>query len=423
MVIALGALSVPRLMLYRRVALAATIACAPFYVVRFRVGPLPSTLLEAMILVTLVVHAGVLIRTRAWRVPRTPIEVPTALFALAAALGIAVATDHWLALGEFRAFFVEPVLIFYVALDTLQTPRDFRLIAGAVIAGGTVFAILNLGVWADTLARHRPIISTDAPTALNGNPNGAAMFLEPALAFAIGFAFYAGTARERIAAGAAATLLLAATVSTLSRAGLLTLAALALLAVVTVPGPRVRVAVVACAAVVAFAALQLPWIASRLAHQLDLGYSENTFEGRLQIWKATLRMLRDHPILGAGIRSYQQVVARYMDPGQPPQLHAHNVWLAMWSDLGMLGLLAFAALVAILLWRGWRGFLAAGGISRAVLWGASASLVAIVVHGTFDTPYFKNDLSLEFWIVAALEVAALAAIQRAAATRQPAQQR
>ena len=47
-----------------------------------------------------------------------------------------------------------------------------------------------------------------------------------------------------------------------------------------------------------------------------------------------------------------------------------------------------------------------------------AGFVAIVVHGIFDTPYFKNDLSLEFWILAALEMAALGMVARHKMTRQ-----
>jgi hypothetical protein len=29
------------------------------------------------------------------------------------------------------------------------------------------------------------------------------------------------------------------------------------------------------------------------------------------------------------------------------------------------------------------------------------------VHGLFDSPYWKNDLSVEFWLLAALEVVAI----------------
>ena len=34
-----------------------------------------------------------------------------------------------------------------------------------------------------------------------------------------------------------------------------------------------------------------------------------------------------------------------------------------------------------------------------------------MVHGLVDSPYWKNDLSLEFWTLAAIEVVAIATIQ------------
>jgi O-antigen ligase len=86
----------------------------------------------------------------------------------------------------------------------------------------------------------------------------------------------------------------------------------------------------------------------------------------------------------------------------------------MWSELGLLGLVAFVVLLGMLLWRGWQGFYTARGFTRPLLWGTSAAFTAIAVHGLFDTPYYKNDLSVEFWIVAALQVAAIRALAKGA---------
>jgi O-antigen ligase len=194
---------------------------------------------------------------------------------------------------------------------------------------------------------------------------------------------------------------------TLSRGGFLTLTALALAAVITMPQRRVKVALLGGAVLGGLAISQVPYISIRLAHQLDPTYRWNTFEGRLQIWTDTLHMLRDHPIFGAGLRAYTQVMTPYVTPPRIPELYPHDIWLAMWSELGLLGLVAFVVLLAMLLWRGWRGFAAATGFWRPVLWGTAAAFVTIVVHGMVDTPYFKNDLALEFWIFAALEVAAI----------------
>jgi hypothetical protein len=48
----------------------------------------------------------------------------------------------------------------------------------------------------------------------------------------------------------------------------------------------------------------------------------------------------------------------------------------------------------------------AGGFERALLWGALGSFLLWGMHGIFDTPYWKNDMSVEFWLVAAIQVAA-----------------
>ena len=408
---------------YCRIALAASIACMPLYVVRYRVGPLPTTLLESVILITIALYVVSVAQAGTWRLRRTPIEIPTAVFMVAALIGIGVSLDHVGALGQFRAFFLEPLVIFYIALDVLEGPRDFRLVAAAFLAGATLFAILNLGVWADALARHQQIVLTDAPEALGQNPNAAAMFLEPAVALAAGLALYSDSSNDRGWAIASLVFLLASMVLTLSRAGLLTLAVLALLAVITMPQRRARLALLGGAVVGGLAVSRIPWVAQRLAHQLDPNYRDSTFEGRLRIWSDTLHMLRDHPIFGAGLRSYTQVVTPYVTERLNPQLHPHDMWLAMWSEVGLLGMFAFVAMLAILLWKGWRGFAAAGGLYRAVLWGTSAGFVAMLVHGIFDNPYFKNDLSLEFWTLAALEVAALAVLARQGTTRDPGIQR
>jgi hypothetical protein len=45
-----------------------------------------------------------------------------------------------------------------------------------------------------------------------------------------------------------------------------------------------------------------------------------------------------------------------------------------------------------------------------VLWGVLGALVLWTVHGIVDSPYWKNDMSAEFWLLAAIEVVILAAL-------------
>jgi O-antigen ligase len=93
------------------------------------------------------------------------------------------------------------------------------------------------------------------------------------------------------------------------------------------------------------------------------------------------------------------------------------MWLTFWVEVGLLGMVAFAVIFFGLLYRGWRAFPKASGFYHAVLWGVLGSLVLWGVHGLVDSPYWKNDMSVEFWILAALELVAIRAIsQRTSAT-------
>jgi O-antigen ligase len=404
---------------YSRWALALTAGAMPSYVWRFKVGPLPTTVLEVLILATIALYVGGRVQTGSGWVPRrTGLEIPIALLLIAGIVGIAISPDHTGALGIYRAYFIEPVILFYIAIDLLRTSQQFRVLLLGLAIGTTTFALMNLGAWAIALGRHETILTGDAPEALYTSPNAVAMFLEPPLAIGAGFALYANDRRDRRIAMACLVFLFVALLFTLSRAGWLTLAVLALLAVITMPNLRLKLALLGGALIGGFAVAQIPYMHIRLARQLDPNFNFNTFVGRLQIWSDTLHMLRDHPILGAGLRAYTQVMAPYLTPPRIPELYPHNVYLAMWSELGLLGLAAFVVILGMLLWRGWRGFYRAHGFARPLFWGTAAAFAAIAVHGMFDTPYFKNDLAVEFWVLAALEIAALRLIAAQATGKQ-----
>jgi O-antigen ligase len=398
---------------YSRWALAVTVGTMPLYVFRFKVVVLPTTPLEVLILLTIALYVAGRWPTRSWQPTRTGLEIPTALLVVAGAIAIVVSPDHVGAIGFYRAYFIEPVLLFYVAVDLLRKPDDFRTVLGAFVVGSTVFAIMNLGAWGIALATTRlaDIDLGNAPKALYSSPNSVAMFLEPAVTLAAGFALYSANRRDRTAALICLPFLLASLVATLSRAGFLTLAVLALVVVFTMRRRVAKLGLLGALVIGGIAILQIPAVAKRLYHQFDPSYPYNTFEGRLQIWGDTLHMLRDHPIFGAGLRAYVIVMRPYVTtPAGVPELYAHNIFLSMWAELGLLGLAAFAVLLGMLLWRGWSSFSKAEGFARPLLWGTAAAFVAITVHGLFDTPYYGNDLSVEFWILAALEVAIIGSI-------------
>lgn len=379
--------------------MAVTAACLPLYVVRWHYGPLPTTLLETLIL-TAVAGYAVTLWTEKRRPPRSPYDIPIALWLAAGVLGVIAAPDHIKGLGIFRAYFLESVAIFYVAFDILRTRDDLRklLLIGAVSA--SIYSVGQIVSFVYVAAHHQLQLG-DAPAFLNMSPNAVAMYLEPPLAFAIGFVLFPWGERERLIASVVLGLVLVAMILTLSRAGYLAMAALAVVLVLSLPSRRLRGWVIAGLAVVALLVLELPFINQRIA---TIGSSAGL---RSSIYSQALHVIAQNPLFGAGIDGFPIRVAPWRPATQAIELYPHDIWLTTWSEVGLLGVIVFGVIIFTLLWRGARALRVTTDTYRPILWGCVGALVLILVHGLFDSPYWKNDLSVEFWLIAAMEMAAI----------------
>lgn len=381
-------------------SLSLTAACLPLYVVRWHFGPVPTTLLETFIGITALLYLGTLWHERRLPAARTAYDVPIVLFLIAGILGIAVAPDHLKAIGIYRAYFVEAIVMFYIAVDVLRTRDDVRTLLLVAAAGSGAMAVGQILSFLYVFAHHRLQLG-DAPAFLNTTPNAVAMYLEPPLAFAAAFTLFPSRPRERWVGLSVLALLLTADVLTLSRASYASLAVLAMVFVIGLQGSRWRVRLIALLAVTGLIVLEIPFINQRI---VTLGYSVALRES---IYNQAIRMLAQRPILGAGIDGFPIRVAQFRPPTQYVQLYPHDVWLTTWSEVGLLGVVAFGVIFFGLLVRGIRASPFVGDIYRPLLWGAVGALVLYLVHGLFDSPYWKNDLSVEFWLLAALQVVAV----------------
>jgi putative inorganic carbon (HCO3(-)) transporter len=389
-------------------SLATTAACLPLYVVRFHVGPLPTTLLEVLIGITVVGYAATLWAEKRPPAAGTPYDIPIALLLVAGVIGIVVSPDHVRALGIYRAYFLEAIACFYIAVDMLRTREELRAVLLVAAVGSGLMAIGEIVLFAIVLAQHQLDLS-GAPAFLNTTPNAVAMYLEPPLAFAIAFTVFPSQPKERWLAAGLLSLIVVAMVLTLSRASYLSMAVLAVVLVLSMPSRAWRFRTIALLALLALVVIEVPIINQRIA---TLGYSA---ELRSSIYGQALQMLKQRPIFGAGISGFPIRVAPFRPGNQRIQLYPHDLWLTTWSELGLLGLVSFAVIFFGLLWRGFRALPRATGLERPVLWGAVGALILYLVHGLFDSPYWKNDLSVEFWLLAALQVVAVRATGRTAA--------
>ena len=113
---------------------------------------------------------------------------------------------------------------------------------------------------------------------------------------------------------------------------------------------------------------------------------------RLAHWQSALDMWQDHPWLGVGFGNYAAAYAQYALPKWPMALgHAHNYYLNVAAETGLLGLVAYLSFWGLVFWHVWRILrTAVDQGTRALALGALGMLVHVSVHNVVDNLWVHN---------------------------------
>ena len=109
---------------------------------------------------------------------------------------------------------------------------------------------------------------------------------------------------------------------------------------------------------------------------------------RVAHWQAAWQMWTDHPWLGVGIGNYEPVYPRYALPQWPLALgHAHNYYLNIAAETGIIGLAAYLVLWTVALFQTWRVVRRASGWELGVALGVLGVIIHLSVHNFVDNLY------------------------------------
>jgi O-antigen ligase len=377
------------------ILIAVTAALAPAYTVRWHLGFYPTTVLEDAILLTLVVF--VVEHLRGDRPPlswRSPFLIPAVLFVVAGAISVVTAPGLTAAAGLYRAYILEPIAFGFVVVNVVRTPERAFHVALGLFAGGAVAGLANSAVVALALAHHTYDVTQTPPVVIYLTANAVALYAVPLAALAGALALH-GSGFARLSGAVFFALAVVITVLSFSRGGYLALAAVALGLVLS---SRRRLPLIGLGVVAAAILALIPPVRTRVVIETQNVYG-NTIQSRLDLWSGTLAFLRQRPLFGAGLSGFHDRVGPYITHLHTPAnfIDPHNIVLNFWVETGLLGLLAMAWILGAAFVAGWRGGHAADAAWRPYELGTLLAMVAVVVHGLVDVPYFKNDLSLEFW--------------------------
>jgi O-antigen ligase len=254
------------------------------------------------------------------------------------------------------------------------------------------------------------------------DPNELAALLVATLTFAAALAARQGTAVLRVAAAAAIPFCLAGVLLSLSRGGLVALS-VALLTAVVVGGRwrgRALVLLVVAAIAVVFYIGSVATPAGR-AHLTQTGGGT----GRTDIWTVGWRMVEAHPFTGVGANNFRVASVHYLlEPGvirrsdfivETPKV-AHNMYLEVLADLGVVGLTLFLVIIAFSVRcavGAARAFKRCGDAPMELF--ARALIVAIAALLAADF-FLSEQYSKQLWLLLALGPAMAAVARREART-------
>src|ERR1700687_208125 len=200
-----------------------TCVLTPAYVIRWRFGIFPTTLLEIAILLTVVAFAYESWRLRSIPLLRSPFTVPAVIFIVAGAISVIAAPDRRAALGIYRAYLIEPIAFFFVLSVVVNSYKRALLMLGGLGVAGVVVGVANSAVVLDAIRHHTwkpagtPAVT--APVVIYTNANAVALFLVPLIAVAGSLVLHETNPRIRLASLAFVLIAVASTLFSFSRGG------------------------------------------------------------------------------------------------------------------------------------------------------------------------------------------------------------
>lgn len=136
--------------------------------------------------------------------------------------------------------------------------------------------------------------------------------------------------------------------------------------------------------------------------------SDASIIDRKFIWEAALKMFMSKPWLGVGLGTFMFNFKKFVSPDFPYVAYAHNCYLQMAAEIGIVGLAAFLLILILFFYNGIRALnkYKEKSFSWYVLLGSLAAILGYCVHMAADTSFYSVDLGMLFWYVLGIGVAA-----------------
>ncbi len=400
-------------------------ALLPSYLLRFPLFHVPTTLLEGMLLILFAIWI--------WRAKKTALHtarlpksfvLPVFFFLFASIVALIVSKDTQAAIGVWKAFYVEPIIFFFLLTHVFSTQttreRDVFLqrLFQSLGLGALLVSVFGLVQYVFPASIPAPWDLERRITSIFEYPNALALFLEPIIVLSwIQLRNLVSQTKKQtahmvfwIVVSVLSTINIVLAQSEAGIAALLVTGACFLLCTV-----RAKKRLLALFIMITATLFLLP--VSREYLLQKIAFKDASQHVRLTQWGETTALLQDHPFFGVGLSGYPIALKPYHQALQYEIFqYPHTILFNIWVELGLLGVIAslWLSVSALLVW-----FKERTTNSSVLFIFFPFIFLEIFIHGLVDVPYFKNDLALLTWILLGCFFALAHSKNRAPHTSQP----
>lgn len=370
--------------------------------------------------------------------PRTPLDLPLLVLFVLNLVSALVSTDLRIS-AENLAHLTIFILFYYLVVDALQSGwhvselvKPILLVAGVVVLVEILELAIWLGIWFVGTGEVSPYLTLGEyrRRLVMGPANVLAWYMVLLLPLVLAQLLTSHTFRARLNLGALALGSALVLASTLSRSGLIGMAAALAAFALLVIASRIRTgrmslrSHVRSPAPMALILVTALFSIALIVAATDLMSARlYTVSVRLELWQAAGEILARRPLVGGGPGTFGYLFHQVADsnPSAPDMYYnnAHNAFLNVAAESGLPSLTVSLWLIAALMRPGWSSLTGTAGdtgTSNLVTAACVAGTTGLIVSMLFDVPWVFPLTTLHVVLFAAIVVTPFSS-QRAVSAR------
>jgi len=419
----------------QRLSILGIVLLLPTYLIKLNVLGIPTTFLE---LILIGIFVGFLYRLIKYRpdIKFYNFIFPIIIFLIAAIISTKISNHSIQAIGILKAYIIEPIMFFIIFINIFKSKKELELIIktlGITVLYLSIYAIFQkitgIGIGTDDPSWTKEI--TRRTTSVFPYPNALGLYLAPIVTIFLFRIVEKTKNREKLKTKKDIIFYLKnnlfdlivfitgllAIIFARSSGALMGIIASVFLFIFIKSKSKLTTFLIGFIGFVLL--LTLPFTYPLVNRTILLG----DFSGKIrtQMWEETSKMLKENFILGGGLNNFKEALKPYhKQTFFELYLYPHNIILNIWSELGFLGILSFTSFIIIFFIKNYKIYtyklnsfwkenssekeLQNMNYKKDMSLILSLSMFTLLIHGLVDVPFFKNDLSVLFWIIIGLSI-------------------